>query len=170
MPLTSPDLSVRFRQLLRMASWNFAYFPAGGFCVVASAFACVDFFFDFVALCGRIGTDGAFAVAAIASSAELQRQRPTTAQRQHLRPPAAGEGQPATAPAPEQAPQSGHAASDHPGDRTEDQADAGKTGAGKTTAQVRRRRRPARRHQHPMRPALPTLPAERRRCRNWRAR
>ena len=39
--------------------------PTGGFCGVASAFACVDFFFDFIALRGRIGADGAYAVAAI---------------------------------------------------------------------------------------------------------
>jgi hypothetical protein len=39
--------------------------PDGGFCDVASAFACVDFFFDFIALRWRIGADGAYAVAAI---------------------------------------------------------------------------------------------------------
>jgi hypothetical protein len=51
-----------------MASWKFAYFQAGGCCVVAYAFARVDFLLDF-ALRRRFGTDAAFAGAAVASSA-----------------------------------------------------------------------------------------------------
>jgi hypothetical protein len=39
---------------------------AGGFCVVASAFARIDFFFDFVAVCECIGADAAAAVASFA--------------------------------------------------------------------------------------------------------
>jgi hypothetical protein len=37
----------------------------GGFCEVASAVACLNFFFGFIALRGCIGADGAYAGAAI---------------------------------------------------------------------------------------------------------
>ena len=65
--LTSLRLSVCVRQFVR-AAWKLPTLLTGGFCVVASAVACVDFFFDFVALRGCIGADGASTGAAVASS------------------------------------------------------------------------------------------------------
>jgi len=102
-----------------------------GFCVVATASACVDFFFDFVALRGCIGAD-AFTVAAIASCPTQRRSRGgntgTFARRSRRGTagdrPGSGAG----------AGSSGHAASDRPGRHAEAYADARKTGAGKTGA------------------------------------
>jgi hypothetical protein len=151
--------------------------PAGGFCVVASASACVDFFFDFVALRGCIGADGAFTVAAIASCPSQRRscggntstfaprgRRGTAGDRPgggntstfapHSRRGTAGDhprGRNANTFAIRRwrgtagdrpgsgavAGSSGHAASDHPGRRAEAYADAGKTGAGKTSGASR---------------------------------
>ena len=55
------------RQFVHAAAWKLPISREEGFCVVATASACVDFCFDFVALRGCIGADAAFTVAAIAS-------------------------------------------------------------------------------------------------------
>lgn len=54
------------RRLVRTDDCRSFLPPTGAFCGVASAFACIDFLFDFVALRRRIGADSTFAVAAIA--------------------------------------------------------------------------------------------------------
>ena len=97
-----------------------------GFCVVATASACVDFFFDFVALRGCIGADGAFTVVAIASCPSQRRSRGCTFA-PHSRRGTAGDHPGSGAGA-----GSGHEASDRPGRHAEAYADARKTGPGKT--------------------------------------
>jgi hypothetical protein len=121
-----------------------------GFCVVAAASGCVDFFFDFVALRGCIGADGAFTVAAIASCPSQRRSRGCTFA-PHSRRGTAGDhprGRDAITFAIRRwrgtagdrpgsgagAGSSGHAPSDHPSRQAEAYADAGKTGAAKAGA------------------------------------
>ena len=144
------------RQFVHAAAWKLPISRQGGFCVVASASACVDFFFDFVALRGCIGADGAFTVAAIASCPSQPRSRAGSASTfaPHSRRGTAGDhprGRNANTFAIRRwrgtagdrpgsgasAGSSGHAASDHPGRRAEAYADAGKTGAGKTSGASR---------------------------------
>jgi hypothetical protein len=133
--LPSPALSGCMRQFVHAAAWKLPISRQGGFCVVASASACVDFFFDFVALRGCIGADGAFTVAAIASCPSQRRSRGgnTSTFVPHSRRGTAGDRPSSGA----GAGSSGHAASDHPGRRAEAYADAGKTGAGKTSGASR---------------------------------
>jgi len=110
-----------------------------GFCVVAAASACVDFFFDFVALRGCIGADRAFTIAAIASCPSQRRSRGgnTSTFAPHSRGGTAGDRPGSGA----GAGSSGHAASDRPGRHAEAYADAkagaGKTGTGKTSGASR---------------------------------
>jgi hypothetical protein len=115
------------RQFVHAAVWKLPISREEGFCVVATASACVDFCFDFVALRGCIGADGAFTVAAIASCASQRRSRGgnTSARRGTAGDrPASGAG----------AGSFRHAASGRPGRHAEAYADARKTGAGKTGA------------------------------------
>jgi hypothetical protein len=101
-----------------------------GFCVVATASACVDFFFDFVALRGCIGADGAFTIAAIASCPSQRRSHSRNANTFAIRRWRGTAGDRSGA----GAGSGGHAASNHPGRHAEAYADASKTGAGKTGA------------------------------------
>jgi hypothetical protein len=110
-----------------MASWKFAYFQAGGRRVVASAFACFDFLFDFVALCGRIGADAAFALAAVASSAGRRDSRDNRAATLALYGWRGAAGDPSGFARGTGG--SGDATSHHPGDRAEGQATTGKADA-----------------------------------------
>jgi hypothetical protein len=147
-------LSGCMRQFVHAAAWKFAYLRAGGFCVVASAVACVDFFFDFVALRGCIGADVAFTVATIASypsqphsragsaSTFANRWRGTAGDRPHgdnasTFAPRSRRGTAADRPGSGAGAGSRHTASDHPGHRTEVYADPGKTSAGKTSGASR---------------------------------
>ena len=161
--LTSPRSVGLLRQFVRWRRGSLPTLQTGGFCVVASAFACVDFFFDFVALRGRIGADGAFTGAAVASSIgrTARRRRAGTFALYGWR----------------------GAAGDRPGFGTGTRRAGAQLPTIRVTApktkpaqakptrrQGRRRRRRRPGPQHLTRPALPTLPAERPRCRNWRAR
>ena len=105
------------RQFVHAAALKLPYLSTGGFCVVSPASPCVDFLFDFVALCGCIGADGAYAVAAIifcpsqpsphagsASTFAIWRRGGTASARPGSR---TGTGS------------RGHGASDHQGHRTE---------------------------------------------------
>ena len=150
--------------------------------------ACVDFFFDFVALRGCIGADGAFTVAAIASCPSQRRSRggnastfaprsrrgtagdrPARPQRQHLRHPALARD------------------SRRPprlrSRRRQKRARSFRPSRSPRRSLRRRRqnqrrqdqRRKSRRQRHPARhrltrPALPMWPEERLWCRSWRAR
>jgi hypothetical protein len=124
----------------------------GNLCVIVSASACVDFFFDFVALRGCIGADVAFPVATIASCRSQPHSRGGSASTFAPRSrrgkagdrPGGGSAstfairrwrgtvcdRPSSGPG---ARRSGHTASDHPGHRAEVYADTGKTSAGKTS-------------------------------------
>jgi hypothetical protein len=98
---------------------------AGGCCGVASAFACFDFFFDFVALCGRIGADGAFALAAVAPTTGRRGSRANICALHGWRRPAgdcAGFGA-------DTGSRRGQATSHHPGQRAQAEACARETGA-----------------------------------------
>ena len=110
-----------------MRRWKLPTLPTGGLCVIASASACVDFFFDFVTLRGCIGADGAFTVAAIASCPSPRRPRgvnastfaprddnPGTYAIRHWRGTAGDRPRSRAG-----ARRSGHTASDHPGYRAE---------------------------------------------------
>ena len=139
--LPSPALSGRMRQFVHAAAWKVAISRQEGFCVVATVSACVDFFFDFVALRGCIGADGAFTVAAIASCPSQRRSRGCT-----FAPRGRGaitfairrwRGTAGDRPGSGAGAGSGHEASDRPGRHAEAYAHAretraGKTGAGKT--------------------------------------
>jgi hypothetical protein len=137
--LPLPALSGCLRQFVHAAAWKLAISREEGFCVVATASACVDFCFDFVALRGCIGADGAFTVAAIASCPSQRRSRGCTSAPRGRDAitfairrwretagdrPGSGAG----------AGSSGHEASGRPGRHAEAYADARKTGAGKTSA------------------------------------
>jgi hypothetical protein len=128
----------------------------GNLCVIVSASACVDFFFDFVALRGCIGADVAFPVATIASCRSQPHSRGGSASTFAPRSrrgkagdrPGGGSAstfairrwrgtvcdRPSSGPG---ARRSGHTASDHPGHRAEVYADTGKTSAGKTSGASR---------------------------------
>ena len=112
---------------MHAAAWKLPTSRQGGFCVTASASACVDFFFDFVGLRGCIGADGAFTIAAVASCPSQRRSRGGNTS---IRRGTAGDRPGSEA----GAGSSGHAASDRPGRHAEAYADARKTGAGKTGA------------------------------------
>ena len=115
--LPSPALSGCMRQFVHAAAWKLPISRQGGFCVVASASACVDFFFDFVALCRCIGADGATAVAAVAPSTNWRRSRGGSAASFALH---GWRGAAGDRPGSGTSARSrGDAASDHPGDRAQ---------------------------------------------------
>ena len=65
--LPSPALPGCMRRYVHAAAWKLPTSRQGGFCVAASASACVDFFFDFITLRECVSADGAVAVATVAS-------------------------------------------------------------------------------------------------------